>query len=357
MITANDTLEGSLNTLAAELGKLSAAHSSELQPIRAALEGIYARGIEAGAFRKNLVELAKAVIEVRKTPGISASLQKLPVPPYDLWLPFMAQSLTPPVTEDLVAVTQIFKDRVSSFVHALHVAPAKVLDPAIPPKSDASTKTAVRMQTDASVHSVDPPVPRKYDASAKVADPADRAKPDAHISKDVQSPSRRFQSSAGNQIFVSYSKKDRKALDIFKEHLSTFPIDLDQSEMVWDDTRIKAGEKWLESINAALQRATVAILLVTPTFLASDFIKKTEIPELLKAQTDKRLLLLWIHVRYSAYKHTVIADYQCLHDPNKPLDKLSLPKRNEQWVKICEQIFLEWLKRSSIVQPELREMR
>ena len=51
---------------------------------------------------------------------------------------------------------------------------------------------------------------------------------------------------------------------------------------VWVDPRIDAGEKWYGDIEGAMQRAAVAVCLISEHFLASDFCNKEEIPYLLK---------------------------------------------------------------------------
>ena len=81
-------------------------------------------------------------------------------------------------------------------------------------------------------------------------------------------------------VFVSYSHLDKKWMDRLRVMLKPFER---QGLNVWADPYIEVGQRWEREINTALQRACVGVLLVSPDFLASDFIASKEVPPLLEA--------------------------------------------------------------------------
>ena len=135
---------------------------------------------------------------------------------------------------------------------------------------------------------------------------------------------------------MSYSHKDKKWLEKLKTMLQ--PLIRKGAMEVWDDSRIKPGAKFQEEIQNALDSAKVAVLLVTPDFLASDFIQKEELPALLASAEKEGLTVFWIACSASAYEETAIAEYQAANDPKRPLDGLSRPRLNEELVKIARKI-------------------
>jgi internalin A len=137
-------------------------------------------------------------------------------------------------------------------------------------------------------------------------------------------------------IFISYSHIDHEWLTKLQTHLK--PLVRKQTIDAWDDKRIRPGQKWQSEIEQALAKATIAILLVSPNFLASDFIADQELPPLLKAAEDQGLTILWIPISASLVTETEINDYQAAHDPSEPLDSLSLADQNRVLVKICQEI-------------------
>lgn len=107
---------------------------------------------------------------------------------------------------------------------------------------------------------------------------------------------------------------------------------------VWDDSAIKPGSKWRSEIRRAISSARVALLLVSPSFLASPFIADKELPPILNAAEDDGLVIVWALISACLYKKTPLADYQAAHPIAKPLDALSVPKRNQALLSIAETV-------------------
>lgn len=138
------------------------------------------------------------------------------------------------------------------------------------------------------------------------------------------------------QIFISYSHRDTR----WHHELvrSLMPYLRDASISSWSDEQITPGSEWFEEIKSALRNTKVAVLLVTPNFLKSDFILEHELGPLLKEAEKGGVKILWVPARASAYKKTALTNYQAVLDPDKPLADMTKAKRDRAWLKICDAI-------------------
>jgi tetratricopeptide (TPR) repeat protein len=101
-------------------------------------------------------------------------------------------------------------------------------------------------------------------------------------------------------VFISYSHKD----ELWKERLVTQlrVLQMEGVLEVWDDRRIEAGLDWRPEIEQAIERAAVAILLVSADFLTSKFILGEEVPRLLERRQKEGLRVIPLIVRPCAWQ-------------------------------------------------------
>lgn len=139
-----------------------------------------------------------------------------------------------------------------------------------------------------------------------------------------------------DKVFISYSHKDKEWLEYIQSMLSPeIPTD---EPLLWDDTKIEPGDLWRAEISRALDQAKVAILLVSRSFLASDFIKKHELPPILDAAAKEGLKILWVTIDECMYENREIVRYQAVGDPSKPLKGLPIPEQDKIIKKLCQKV-------------------
>jgi hypothetical protein len=138
-------------------------------------------------------------------------------------------------------------------------------------------------------------------------------------------------------VFISYAHKDDQSwLDSLLVNLSWLK---DQHNVeIWTDRDIEPGDTWDEEIQAALGRAKVAVLLVSPQFLNSSYILNNELPKILQAAETDGMQIFWIPVRASSAKYSPIAKFQAAYPPDKPLAGLRRAVRDQAFVDIVDKL-------------------
>ena len=100
-----------------------------------------------------------------------------------------------------------------------------------------------------------------------------------------------------NRVFISYSHRDKTFLEQFRVHFTFWE---DQWLLdLWSDQDITPSEDWHQKIQEALAETAVAVLLVSPDFLASKYIREHELPVLLQAREEGYIELSCLYLRKS----------------------------------------------------------
>ncbi|MEQ8271739.1 toll/interleukin-1 receptor domain-containing protein [Algiphilus sp.] len=139
------------------------------------------------------------------------------------------------------------------------------------------------------------------------------------------------------QVFVSYSHADSEHLLRMKVHLR--PYERKGQVDLWADTKIKSGQNWRQEIEAALDRAAVAVLLVSADFLASDFVVENELPPLLEAAQAEGVLILPVILKPCAFGTTKeLSQFQAVNPPSSAMISLGEAERESIWVKLAKSV-------------------
>jgi TIR domain len=141
-------------------------------------------------------------------------------------------------------------------------------------------------------------------------------------------------------IFVSYSQDDRKFCDAFIRMAS--PLTRYGGIRLWSDSDIQAGKSWKKEIDKALDATSVAVLLVTDSFLDSHFIQTVELPYFIAATKNRGIELMWVLVSDCLWKKTPLGSIQAAFRTAKPIDFLSSSQQKTAWRSVAERVDEAW---------------
>lgn len=139
------------------------------------------------------------------------------------------------------------------------------------------------------------------------------------------------------KIFISYAhsvEKDTGWVGRIRAQLEALGRSLEIE--VWDDSKIQAGAKWNQEIAKAIRHSRVAVLVLTADFLASKYIRESELPLLLEAaEVDgaKIFCLCGSAVHLSGSLERLSA-YQFVNDPKEPLLAMTKAQREETFAQL-----------------------
>lgn len=144
------------------------------------------------------------------------------------------------------------------------------------------------------------------------------------------------------KLFISYSSKNSEFIKRFMIHLEVLKS-LGFIEP-WYDRMIEAGSKWDETIKKEIKSADLIIFLLSPEFLATEYIMKTEIPLAIEQQKGEPSKFFFIELKPCGWNRTIIQNYQQSLDPNslrKQVISIGEPENDKEWNTVIDALELK----------------
>lgn len=136
------------------------------------------------------------------------------------------------------------------------------------------------------------------------------------------------------RLFISYSHKDEDFKNEFQERLSGLKR-LGKIEF-WEDRQLLGGEEFEATIFEKIDWADVVCLLVSPSFIASDYCFEKEMQAALLKRHEKRGHVLPIIIRHDAnWRSFEIGKLNALPTDGKPIGE---PKNDLAWKDVIEKL-------------------
>ena len=121
------------------------------------------------------------------------------------------------------------------------------------------------------------------------------------------------------EVFISYSHKDEDLKEELEVHLST--LRRQRKINPWQDRTLEAGTEWDPQIKAALEAAHIILLLITPRFMASNYINDVELTRALERHRAGTARVIPIILKPVDLTDTPISQLQALPKDAKPITR------------------------------------
>jgi len=135
-------------------------------------------------------------------------------------------------------------------------------------------------------------------------------------------------------LFFSYSHIDEALRDELEVQLST--LKRQGIIKIWHDRRIGAGEEFDKAISKNLEEADIILLLVSPSFLASDYIHNIELQRAMERHERQEAIVLPVILRHCDWEHAPFGNLLAVPRDGKPVSKF--PDRDEAFLEVVQAI-------------------
>ncbi|MDQ1351764.1 MAG: hypothetical protein QG657_2069, partial [Acidobacteriota bacterium] len=139
------------------------------------------------------------------------------------------------------------------------------------------------------------------------------------------------------KVFISYSHKDEEWKDRVMTHLGV--LENENILKLWNDRDIGIGADWFPVIEKELNNACVVIMLITANFLTSQFILRTEVPQILQRRETEGILVVPVIVEPCPWQAVQwLSAMQLFPKDGKPLSTLKKPKADSELANLALKI-------------------
>jgi TIR domain-containing protein len=158
-------------------------------------------------------------------------------------------------------------------------------------------------------------------------------------------------------VFISFAHTDNESpnqkerwLDRFVEFLQ--PLVNQEEFTLCSDRDVRIGEQWHEHIQTLLKTAKAVVLLVSPAFLASSYVRNSELPVILKNAANNGVKIFPILIAPSLFKRAkykypdpktgpqefTLASIQAANPPSETLIEMTEADQNRVLEKVADQL-------------------
>ena len=158
-------------------------------------------------------------------------------------------------------------------------------------------------------------------------------------------------------VFISYAHSDNESSEPSKRWLNRLleylqPLVFQNRIIAFSDVEIEIGEQWEKSIEAQLRTANATVLLISPAFLSSKYIRNSELPALLMNAMNRGAAVLPVIVRHSLFAETTfkypdpvkgpndlsLSIFQSANPPDKPLNSMEEHEQDKVLLSVAQRI-------------------
>jgi DNA-binding winged helix-turn-helix (wHTH) protein len=135
--------------------------------------------------------------------------------------------------------------------------------------------------------------------------------------RGVELPTGAMARSEPVKVFISYAHKDEQLRDQLETQLAI--LQRQGLIKIWHDREIGAGAEWSGTIDSKLETADVILLLVSPDFLASDYISDVELQQAMERHEQGISRVIPIILRPCLWRRGPFAKLQALPTDGEPV--------------------------------------